>query len=590
MSAELTLTPQETPAPAVAAAPAREPRYRTAVVLVALYWGVILAAAGFEKPYFVAFLTNLGTAALLTLAFFGWWWSNLRVALLDRAIGFVLVVGGAAAAVPLCHRSVGPWGMLMSVMPALLTAWTAWLVLSRKAGPGVRRLGTLAVVAATLGVFSLVRIDGLDGDLRASMSWRWTPTAEERFMEESAAAADAGSPSPAWSPAVSSSDWTAFRGAGRDGVVRGTTIADWKAAAPRQVWRRRVGPAWSSVTVVGDRLFTQEQRGPKEAVVCYEAATGKPLWVHEDEARFDESVSGAGPRATPTYAGGKLFTFGGTGLLNCLDAGTGKSLWSARTTEAAGAKPPMWGYSGSPLVAGGRVIVYAGGDVERGLLGYDVETGKLAWAAPAGKFSYSSPQPAAVAGQQVCLMVSDYGLFAVNPKTGGAAWQAGKVQEGNPQALQPHVVGKDQLLVGGLEGTGVTLLDVRSAGGKITPEVRWTSPAVKPEFPDFVVHEGHAYGFDQGAFCCLDLENGKRCWKKGRYGRGQVVLLADQALLLAVTEKGEAVLLSADPTKHEERGRFQAIEGKTWNHPVVVRGRLYVRNAEEMACYELPSR
>ena len=151
--------------------------------------------------------------------------------------------------------------------------------------------------------------------------------------------------------------------------------------------------------------------------------------------------------------------------------------------------------------------------------------------------------------------------------------------------MQPHAVGETQLLVGTLEGTGVTLLDM----GEKTPAARWTSKDLKPEFPDFVVHAGCAYGFDMGVFCCIELENGNRCWKKGRYGRGQVVLLADQSLLLVVTEKGEVVLLPADPRRHEELGRFQAVEGKTWNHPVVVRGRLYLRNAEEMACHELPA-
>jgi hypothetical protein len=108
-----------------------------------------------------------------------------------------------------------------------------------------------------------------------------------------------------------------------------------------------------------------------------------------------------------------------------------------------------------------------------------------------------------------------------------------------------------------------------------------------PEFPDLVVHQGHAYGFDGAIFCCIDLASGKRRWKEGRYGRGQVMLLADQALLLVVTEDGEALLLSADPAGHQELGRFRALADKTWNHPVIAHRRLYVRNAEEMACYEL---
>src|SRR5262249_59227112 len=102
-----------------------------------------------------------------------------------------------------------------------------------------------------------------------------------------------------------------------------------------------------------------------------------------------------------------------------------------------------------------------------------------------------------------------------------------------------------------------------------------------------VVHQGHAYGFDMRTFCCIELESGERRWRGGEYGRGQVVLLADQPALLVLTEKGEAVLLAANPERREELGRFQALKGKTWNHPVIAHGKLFVRNAEEMACYDL---
>jgi hypothetical protein len=104
-----------------------------------------------------------------------------------------------------------------------------------------------------------------------------------------------------------------------------------------------------------------------------------------------------------------------------------------------------------------------------------------------------------------------------------------------------------------------------------------------------VVKDGYAYGFDGAIFCCIDLSNGERKWRGGRYGRGQVILLADQDLLLVLSETGEAVLVSAQPTRHAELGRFNAITGKTWNHPVVAHGKLFVRNAEEIACYELDS-
>src|SRR5205085_11920790 len=119
------------------------------------------------------------------------------------------------------------------------------------------------------------------------------------------------------------------------------------------VWRRRVGPGWSSFAVISDRGFTQEQRGEAEAVVCFDIATGDEIWSHEDKARFEEIVAGAGPRATPTFAGGRIYALGGSGVLNCLDAATGRPIWTRDIAEEAETKPPQWGFSSSPLIKNG---------------------------------------------------------------------------------------------------------------------------------------------------------------------------------------------------------------------------------------------
>jgi hypothetical protein len=249
------------------------------------------------------------------------------------------------------------------------------------------------------------------------------------------------------------------------------------------------------------------------------------------------------------------------------------------------AKPPMWGCSNSPLVVDAKVIAFAGG--KESLRAYKADSGELIWTADAGAASYSSPQLVKLAGQSQILMLSEGGMIAVDPANGAVLWQHGLAMPGAPRTLQPHLLGANQLVVGTLNGTGVALIEVRHEADGWKVEERWQSTQIKPEFPDFVVHEGHVYGFDVNIFECLDLATGKRTWKEGRYGRGQVVLLADQKLLLVISEMGEVVLIPADPSRHHELGRFQAIQGKTWNYPVISHGRLYARNAEEMACYAL---
>jgi outer membrane protein assembly factor BamB len=153
--------------------------------------------------------------------------------------------------------------------------------------------------------------------------------------------------------------------------------------------------------------------------------------------------------------------------------------------------------------------------------------------------------------------------------------------------IQPLIVGDSQVLIGTGMSVGTRALTIEETKGWNATEA-WTTKAFKPYFNDAVQHEGHAYGYDDQIFACIDLATGERRWKKGRYGCGQVVLVADSGLLVVVTEKtGEVVLLEANPNEHVELGKFPALTGKTWNHPVIAGNKLLVRNGEEMACFEL---
>jgi outer membrane protein assembly factor BamB len=589
VTAEPTPTVSLTPASPPSLEPVKSVRLWPAVTAVGLYWTVGLVVRLLDTFYFVGFLSSLVGSALLALFFLVWWWTYRSIPFRTRVYGFVLIVAGSLIMVPLCDASIGWWGLLLFALPIVLTVWVLWMIVAKMLCPFWQWAGSASIVVLTFASFTLIRIHGLDASLRSDIRWRWIPTAEELFLAgKNRATADQASSNAGVTVSLRPGDWPEFRGPNRDGVIHGSMVSsDWNTAPPRLVWRQRLGPGWSSVIVVDGRLYTQEQRGEQEAVVCYDVQTGKELWMHSDATRFWESVSGAGPRATPTFADGRIYALGGTGILNCLDAATGAQYWSHDIAAVAGTSPPQWGYSSSPLVADGLVIVFAGGEGDQNLLGYRADTGKLAWTALAGGNTYSSPQLATLAGQRQCLILTDHGLSSVDPATGAVLWKGGSIMPGAPRCVQPHVVGEAQLLVGTYDGASSTLVELNRSGDNWKVEPRWTSRDLKPEFPDFVVHQGHAYGFDVSMFCCIELASGKRCWKEGRYGRGQVVLLADQGLLLVSSETGEAVLLAADPNRHEELGRFQALDGKTWSHPVIAHGRLYMRNAEEIACYEV---
>ncbi|HWB01263.1 MAG TPA: PQQ-binding-like beta-propeller repeat protein, partial [Pirellulales bacterium] len=385
---------------------------------------------------------------------------------------------------------------------------------------------------------------------------------------------------------LESGDWPELRGPGRLGEYHGPAInVAWSTKPPPSVWQRRIGPAWSSLVIVGGYLFTQEQRGEDEAVVALDAATGHERWSHVDSTRFYDGQGGAGPRATPTFDAGKLYSLGATGVLNCLDAATGSPVWQQNIAKDSGASAPMWGFSSSPLVVDGVVVVYAGGETGKELLGYDAATGRLKWTAEAGPISYSSGQVMRHEGRNLVLFVSDRGLAAIEPATGKIVSEYVANSPNIWRAVQPRPLDDGGVLFGS-EDLGLVLVGAIGPGAS-SLEPRWTSRAMKPAYNDFVIQDGSIYGFDDAVFECVDLASGKRRWRGGRFGHGQVLLLVEQKLLLVISESGAAVLVAARPDKLEELGRFQAVTGKTWNHPTIAHGRLFVRNDEEIACYDV---
>ena len=257
-------------------------------------------------------------------------------------------------------------------------------------------------LAAVCGYFTLVRFDGVSGAFEAVIwnNWRWKPSAEDKFLAERnlnsvSKPVETGCQATA---SLQTGDWPCFRGSNRDSRLTGVKIAtDWDKNPPREVWRHKVGPGWGSFTVIGKHLFTQEQWENNEAVVCYDADTGNIIWSHEYPARFWEAVAGSGPRATPTFHDGKLYTMGAAGKLCCLDAASGRELWTQDILVDSEAKLPQWGFSASPLVMQGMVLVFAGAK-DKCVIAYNANTGKIVWSAGDGEFSYSSLQSAKIDG------------------------------------------------------------------------------------------------------------------------------------------------------------------------------------------------
>lgn len=546
-----------------------------------------------------AVMGSLALAVVILL-----WWTLLSRARWRERLGALAVIASAVAATWfLKHDSMSLAWLVAYAVPVICLAFVLWAVATRRLPDNLRHATMVAAILIGTGGWLLLRQDGINGDHNATFGWRWSASAEERLLAQ--AEPDATSPettatpapapsvaapantqptpetSKATTPATSETEWPGFRGSKRDGIVRGVKIkTDWSAAPPVQVWRRPVGPGWSSFAVDGDLMYTQEQRGDNEVVACYKASTGKPVWTHSDKARFFESNAGAGPRATPTLANGRVYSFGATGILNVLDARNGKIIWTRNVAGETNTKIPFWGFSSSPLVLGDTVIVAAAGQ----LVAYETASGNRRWVGPAGGGSYSSPHLVTINGVAQVLLTSDGELTSVAVADGKQLWQH---QWAANTIVQPALMNDGNVLVTSQE-SGLRRLALAHNSGAWTIQERWTSNGLKPYFNDFVIHKGHAFGFDGRILSCVDLNDGQRKWKGGRYGNGQLVLLSDQDLLLVLSEEGELALVQATADQFTEVAKFTAIQGKTWNHPVLVGDLLLVRNAEEMAAFKLP--
>lgn len=511
-----------------------------------------------------------------------------------RAPLVILVLGGTLVAAiqgtELFARDAAVQFLATSSAIALTLMLLAFWAIFFTGLPGRTRAVLLTTgIGLIVAFFSVVRIEGVSGDMRPAFAWRWRPSADHNLV---AGISAEGKPvdSTVDLTQTTDHDFPQFLGPNRDGKLDGPRLAsNWQTQQPKKMWRQPIGAGWSAFAVVGPYAITQEQRGDRELVTCYELLTGKLLWAHADPGRFSEVIAGDGPRSTPTIADARVYTLGASGRLNCLDGATGEKIWTHDILAENNAPNVEWGKSCSPAIVDELVVVSAGGPDGRSLVAYHKTTGDEMWHGGDDPSSYSSPVVATLAGVRQILIVNHHALAAHDPANGRVLWRY-PWEGSQPKVAQPIPVGDGQVLIASGYGIGSMLLDVeKQDDGELTVRQAWKTHnlKLKPKFTNPVLQDGFVYGLDDGrSLVCLELADGKRRWQGGHYGHGQLLLVGD--LLLVQAESGEVALVEASPKRYRELCSFSAIEGKSWNSPALAGRYLLVRNSEEAACYELP--
>jgi len=448
----------------------------------------------------------------------------------------------------------------------------------------------------------------MDGGGGLHLGFPESPIAHEQTVEqhrkaqESTAATGATPPSPtapisAAEPATSppaappaatatAGDWTDFRGPARDGVYRGPRLlATWPVTGLKPVWKQPVGEGYASFVVARGRAFTIEQRGEREVVAAYDVGTGRQIWTNAWPAAFREFMGGDGPRATPTFADGFVYALGAQGELRCLEAATGHVIWRTNILDDAAAPNVQWGMAAAPLLVDDTVVVHPGGPDGKSVVAYNKRTGARVWSSQNDAAGYASPVLATIAGVRQIVVFSATRLMGLKPEDGSFLWDYPWRTQADINASQPLLIGDNRVFLSSGYGVGAAVIELSREGSVFKVREVWRNTKIKNRFNSSVLKDGYIYGFDESIMACVDAATGDLKWKGGRYGYGQLLLSGDQ--LVVLTEEGELVLVRATPEGHQELARFEAISGKTWNHPAITDGLLLVRNLREMAAFDL---
>jgi len=381
-------------------------------------------------------------------------------------------------------------------------------------------------------------------------------------------------------------DWPQWRGPNRDGVIASLSAPKtWPDRLTRQ-WKIDVGLGYASPILIGNRLYMFSRRGENEVMQAFDADTARPIWQTSYAAPFTVNPAAArhekGPKSTPTFANGKLYTLGMTGIVTAFDAATGKQIWQ----KPAAPVPPLYHTAMSPLVDRGLAIVHVGGHDRGALTAFEADSGAVRWSWNGDGPSYGSPMAADVDGTRQVIVLTQDNLIGVSAASGELLWTRPFKTEYTQNIITPVFYG-DTVIISGLEKP-VTAFRILKRGGRWTTENVWENPGVPMYMSNAVIVRDMLVGMthrNSGQFFALDAKTGRTLWTSAPRQATNATILRAGDLVLALKDDAELIVARPNETGLEPLKRYTVADSATWAQPAVAGNRIYVKDTNSLALW-----
>ena len=387
------------------------------------------------------------------------------------------------------------------------------------------------------------------------------------------------------------SSWTGWLGPDQAGQAQGFDTPDVWPEKLHEHWRVEVGEGYSTPLVVGKRIFQHARQGEDEVLWCLDRKTGMEVWRKSMPVEFvagrNGERHGLGPKSTPTYADGRVFTMSITGALSAWSAEDGELLWSRDFRENFEVTHPYWGTASSPVVEGDRVFAHTGSCENGALFCIDTKTGKDIWTRTEEATCYSSPRIETIDGVRQLVEFNHEGLCGIDPGNGELLWKYSFPHRTNNQNVATPARIGNMFVIGG-ESRRTLGVRVRKTAGEWQAERVWQHREAALEMSSPIIHDSLLYGFSvlkTGQFFCLDPATGSMKWTGEPRMGDNAQLLSLPGCILTLTDDGSCRILRATGEKFDVIRNYQIPGGHTWAAPALVHDMLLIKEKNHLSSW-----